>query len=85
MRSSKGPSWRSLQASRTVRAPPPFSSARFRLQSTAARSGGSCAGLAAEERAREAEDDEIAGALNRYVQKLQASLALLHSDDTAFD
>ena len=67
------------------------------------------AGLAAEERAREAEDDEIAGTLNRYVQKvrnttvdssylsyslfffstlllqLQASLALLHSDDTAFD
>ena len=42
-------------------------------------------GLAAEERAREAEDDEIAGTLNRYVQKLQASLALLHSDDTAFD
>jgi hypothetical protein len=41
--------------------------------------------LVAEERKREAEDDDIAATLNRYVQKLQASLALLHSDDTAFD
>jgi len=39
--------------------------------------------LVAEERARVAEDDEIAVSLNRYVQKLQASLALMLSDDTA--
>lgn len=39
--------------------------------------------LAAEESKRIAEDDEIAESLNRYVQKLQASLALMLSDDTS--
>lgn len=38
--------------------------------------------LAAEESARIAEDNEIAETLNRYVQKLQASLAMMLSEDT---
>lgn len=38
--------------------------------------------VAAEERARIAEDDEIAETMHRYVQKLQASLAVLNSEDT---
>jgi len=40
--------------------------------------------VVAEERARVAEDDEIAATFNRYVQKLQASLALMTSEDTGF-
>lgn len=41
-------------------------------------------GIAAEAKAREAEDDAIAANLNAYVQKLQASLALINSEDTDF-
>lgn len=40
--------------------------------------------LLAEEKARAAEDDDIADTLNRYVQKLQASLAIINSDSTSF-
>jgi hypothetical protein len=38
--------------------------------------------LAAEEQARRKEDDDIVLTLDRYVQKLQASLALLNTQDT---
>lgn len=41
-------------------------------------------GLTAECRAREAEDDALAAGLQTYVQKLQASLALINSEDSNF-
>ncbi len=42
------------------------------------------AGVAAEAEARSAEDDHLAASLAAYVQKLQASLALVNSEDSAF-
>ena len=41
-------------------------------------------GIAAEARARGQEDDSLAATLNAYVAKLQASLALINSEDTDF-
>jgi hypothetical protein len=41
-------------------------------------------GITAEETAREAEDDALAKTLNAYVQKLQASLALINGEDVDF-
>jgi hypothetical protein len=40
--------------------------------------------IQAEARAREAEDDALASGLTAYVQKLQASLALINSEDNDF-
>ena len=42
------------------------------------------AGIGAEAEARAAEDDHLAAALAAYVQKLQASLALVNSEDATF-
>jgi hypothetical protein len=41
-------------------------------------------GIASEAAARAAEDDHLAATLAAYVQKLQGSLALLNTEDTAF-
>ena len=41
-------------------------------------------GLQAEARARGQEDDSLAATLNAYVAKLQASLALINSEDADF-